>query len=325
MRDGIRGALLSIAILVLISMNPVVLGNFSIISDQNLVSSQGIVDSDGHRTYIKEVNITIDLFEERVIGEGRFILFNPGNESERLKLFFDPSYYADDCSISVDGIDMELIEMELERDHYGEFDGENSFFYFYETDPYPVCVLDVNVPANDSIVMDVDWRTEPYVVYYEESSMGKDEIPMGEEYYKTKTTDWGNSYLVFSNSSWPEPIETFDLTYISHSGKFNEAKVWLTSDRMQWIWWENMDWRPEQADHVTVDMILDDDGNDVVKVHLEDWSYDDTYIIIDGADDREDVTPVATVSNLFCFLMIWIPILIFGIVILLIVRRGKRK
>ncbi len=80
---------------------PMVLGNFSIISDNNLVSSHGAIGNEGYRTYLKDVNISIDLHEERADGKGYYMFFNPGNETEDLNIFFDPSYYADNCRIKL--------------------------------------------------------------------------------------------------------------------------------------------------------------------------------------------------------------------------------
>ncbi len=224
---------------------------------------------------------------------------------------------------NLDGAEVFLNEIYLEDNYYRWIEEDRSFLWYFNEEPYPVKTLNVSVVGNSSVIMNVTWSTDPYVILYEESSIGPSPIPFGyDEYYKTKIIDWGNSYLVFSNSSWPEPIDSFRLKFHSHHENFNDPKMRVIVGR-EWISSSGSGYHspPEGFD---LGRSSDEDGNLIVDIHLEDWWKEDTYIVYDGLDEEVDVTEGKWLEDVCCFITILIPILVLGSFVVFIFYRKRR-
>jgi hypothetical protein len=279
--------------------------------------SQGKLNDSSSSVYLEYVNITIDLYKDSVFGKGIFTLNNPSNQSADLTLFFDPSYYAESCTIKTYQETIDVTYDKLEESYYKSF--QQTYSQSMDDTPYDLPQFNINITPNSSLDLQISWETTPFVEFFEEYN---DQLDFEMyEWVGNSVTDWGNSYFIISKSSWPEPIKKFVITFISHHEKFDNPEIRLVT------WMENdycgayFNSISDQKYHET--RYTDHEGNLATRLSMYDWHENDTLINYDGIDEYSKVKEFDYGKLVILILICSIPIISI-IAINKLVKRRKR-
>ncbi len=182
-------------------------------------SGLGSAGENNYTTYLKYVNVTMDLYGDISRGYGKFILYNPSNQPENITLFFDPGYEPKNCTIHVDGVDVDTwvdeIEVTTERP-------------YIPGDRYSVILFNVSSNPHSEHTVSISWETNSSKTYYY-SKTYVDESSVPHYYRLYQRTEWVMYYLIISRSGWNEPIEEVNVTFDIHSVEFYNYTQHMTS------------------------------------------------------------------------------------------------
>lgn len=166
-------------------------------------------------TYLKDVNVTIDLYKDYADGYGEFILSNPSNQSEFLELFFDPGIRSKETNITINGEAVDTNNVILSDEHYN--------YYDFHREAYGVPIFNVSIDSNSSVTINIDWVMDTkgtYTQFYPADGSSQ------------STTSWEVSYLIIGPSScedessncidsWNKSIENVCVSFDVHCQEFN--------------------------------------------------------------------------------------------------------
>lgn len=219
----------------------------------------GIPGSANCSTYLKEVDVTLDLYKNHSEGNGKFILENPSDQRENLTLFFDPSHEPKNCEVFVDGEEVEIWKKMLNLSYYEKNDLIN---------PYNVVFFEVSIKPEQAKNVSIGWDMA--------SSNLRTYI---DQYYISYSRDWQVSYMIISREGWEEPIERVNVKIDVHSQCFQEADI-STGDADSFVRKENSD------------------GFSTIYVNYTDWYESNQKITIDGRETvRYSSFPKMKVEN----------------------------
>lgn len=143
-------------------------------------------------TFLKEVNVSIDLNADYSDGKGSFVLENPSNISENLELYFDPGSEIFEPLVNINGIIIPTRE---------EYITETAYSDIIYPD-YNVTVFDVSIESHSTINITIYWKTPSQRYYYPSNPI-----------LSGNSTTWEMSYFIIGKSCWNHSIDKVDVTF----------------------------------------------------------------------------------------------------------------
>ena len=159
--------------------------------DANLAAEPtGGIAAEGNRaTFLKTVDVLIEVKDEKATGAGRYMLFNPSNETEFLTICFDSGTISSNVSVNKDGVRVAVEQGAI-----------TSYLNYYWGE-----VFDVAVYPNTHTNITVDWEFD----IIERS---------GTQY--TDRTNYVARYLIIGTAGWNHSIERVNVTFHLDSSHF---------------------------------------------------------------------------------------------------------
>ncbi len=289
-----------VSLFLLISLAPTAYGNISYTSHHANFNSCKKVNSSSEAVYLEEVTVFLDFYEDHINGLGIYSLTNPSDSTEEISLFFDPSHEPKDCTIYTDDKRVESWSIELNEDYYSNDRWRTHVPFGKYGNDHPVELFNLSVPAGEEIEVIIDWMMKSKVKYTLTYNGMFGFLPI--QANKEKHTDWGSSYLIISNSSWPRPISEVTIKGRSHSDKFDNMDVSGYQEKLDTYERTELN----EISNIQVDMDYGEHTSFTVKAR--NWSEKNTIINFDGAHKEK---PIYTLNPLFLlmFLIMGVPLI----------------
>jgi len=295
-----------------------------------IVNSLGKAVNMNTSIFLEHVNISINLYENRVEGKGTYIFRNPETNPIPIDLFFDPSYYPKKCLIEIENEKIVTEDFLLNTSYYFNHRFASSDYWGAKEYPfiYNVIAFNTTIKPLKTITINVSWICDAKY-----SSRDKLNVPLFfEPFYEYDQNSWSNSYLVISNSSWPKPISTFRIQFISHSSKFNDPMIGMlgiTPNSWNGIIgsYANEEGKDinrvdkEYIEKVDLSFNKNIDGNSVVTISMNNWTEYDAIIHYKGAGEYKPVMKLNPKFVLFISSILFVII----VIIIFVIRRHRRK
>jgi uncharacterized protein with PQ loop repeat len=286
--------------LLLIFVSQPALGNITTYPSHVIINSYGKINATDNSPFLEEVNISINLYKDRIEGNGLYMLRNPSKSNVNMTLFFDPSYYPKQCKISINGNETPIWHDKLGITYY-----YNQWYAFRNSgsgDPYNVNLFEIKMKPFSYSIINIFWKSDSKTIFYEGTG------GIFESGSIEKITLWGTSYLIISNSSWTKPIKTLKINFISHNKLFDDPKIYITKNRdFNRGLYDEFDLSQEKQ--INVSYLNNTGGHKEVKIIINNWQENDTLVTFRGKYETKDVNRLS-LDMLIC---INIPLLVISL------------
>lgn len=170
-----------------------------------------------YNTYLKNVDVEIDLYKEYANGHGEFTLSNPSNSSEFLELYFDPGVDSIQTNVTINDEKITTKKQFIDYEHFE--------FYNGHSDKPEVTVFNCSISSYSSLIINIDWVMDVKTVYTHFDTQTGD--------VESKTTSWTVNYLIIGPStcdneltpcieSWNRSIDNVCVSFDVHCEEFKD-------------------------------------------------------------------------------------------------------
>ena len=236
-------------------------------------------------TYLRYVDVHIQVHDHKALCNGSFVLSNPSNGSESLELYFDPGVPVHNPSVQVDGNKTDYIIEDLGR--------TTSNFWARDVVSFTLPIMEQSEAR-----VELSWEMETSTSWH--GQIGP--LPFG-----NKGKNWEISYLIIATSAWDHNIEDVNLTFDIRSQHFQDYDILYRSIAEEY---ESLEYHDVEPTLVTTN----EEGLAMINFHFQNFSKPSLYILVQG-DEELDRTECWGLCGAF---------IILGALVIVTLTRPKR-